>query len=128
MTAKFLSRSSRATSEDESKSKSDLENIEILLQAALGESLDYLQGIETRPVSQDAESYPLLNLPTKAVGTLEALSLFRERYSSGLTASGGARSFGYVVGGTTPAALVGDWLTSAFDQDNGEGSYRSSRK
>ncbi len=101
--------------------KSDLANVETLLQAALGESVDYLQGIDARPVSQDAESYPLLNLPTESVGTLEALSLFRERYSSGLTASGGARSFGYVVGGATPAALVGDWLTSAFDQDNGEG-------
>lgn len=101
--------------------KADLENIEILLQSALGESVEYLKGIEKRPVSQDAESYPLLNLSSEGIGALKALSLFRKNYSSGLTASGGARSFGYVVGGTTPAALVGDWLTSAFDQDNGEG-------
>ncbi|MCI0560005.1 MAG: hypothetical protein MN733_16065, partial [Nitrososphaera sp.] len=101
--------------------KSDLENIEALLQATLSESIDYLNSLDARPVSQDAESHEFLNLPSEGSGALNALSTFRERYASALTASSGARSFGYVVGGTTPAALVGDWLTSAFDQDNGEG-------
>lgn len=101
--------------------KSDMENIEKLLQSALRETVDYLESLETRPVATGAETHPFLSLPLEGIGTLEALAVFKKNYSAGLTASSGARSFGYVVGGTTPAALVGDWLTSAFDQDNGEG-------
>ncbi len=101
--------------------KSDLEHIEALLQLTLRESIGYLQSLETRPVSRDAKPQSFLRLPDEGIGTPNALTTFRERYASGLTASSGGRSFGYVVGGTTPAALVGDWLTSTFDQDNGEG-------
>ena len=101
--------------------QSDLENIQTLLQAALQESVDYLTSLDTRNVSPSAESYAFLPLSVDGIGASRALSLFKERYSADLTASSGGRSFGYVVGGTTPAALVGDWLTSAFDQDNGEG-------
>ena len=100
----------------------DKENFSILLDTTKELALQYLEEIKTHP----ANIAPLVkiikeSIPSKGIGTLKAIKAFKKRYYASLTASSGPRSFGYVVGGATPASIVGDWLTSVFDQDNGEG-------
>jgi glutamate/tyrosine decarboxylase-like PLP-dependent enzyme len=100
----------------------DLLELNTILERAKEAALEGLQSLETRHVNPSQLERPAEGLPNEGDGTLGTLEHFLERYASGLSASAGARYLGFVTGGATPAALVGDWLCSAFDQnaaDNG---------
>jgi hypothetical protein len=101
--------------------RADLDGFPEVLGEAVRLSDRYLDTLSQRHVSRPPLSFPLLDLPEDGMGSAATLRSFEGRYFDGLTASTGSRSFGYVVGGATPAAVAGDWLTSALDQDNGEG-------
>ena len=58
-------------------------------------------------------------LPERASDPATAVEEWLRRAARGITASSGPRFFGFVTGGATPAALAGDWLTSAIDQNAG---------
>src|SRR4028118_137177 len=49
------------------------------------------------------------------MGAERALDVFVERFGHEMPASNGPRFWGFVTGGTTPASLLGDWLTGAYD-------------
>ena len=56
-------------------------------------------------------------LPEHGTGALDTLAFFEKNYSHLIANSAGPRYFGFVTGGSTPAAVVGDWLVSTYDQN-----------
>jgi glutamate/tyrosine decarboxylase-like PLP-dependent enzyme len=86
-----------------------------LLRQALALAEEYLTSINDRPPATAlVDQLPTL-LPDSGFGAEQTLAFFQERYGAHMPASNGPRFWGFVTGGTTPAALVGDWLTSAYD-------------
>jgi glutamate/tyrosine decarboxylase-like PLP-dependent enzyme len=95
------------------------------LDAAYAAALRYLEGVAERPVgarSLDATAFrkalggPLPDTGEPAARVVERLA--REA-DPGLVASAGPRFFGFVIGGSVPAAVGADWLTTAWDQNAG---------
>lgn len=93
----------------------DASRLADLLKSALDISLDYLGSIDQRPPATAFVRTDPLNLPDDGLGAKQTLDLFARRYGQAMPASNGPRFWGFVTGGTTPAALVGDWLTSVYD-------------
>jgi glutamate/tyrosine decarboxylase-like PLP-dependent enzyme len=84
-----------------------------------------LAGIDDRPVAQPTAALTPDPLPHTGVGLRGALARFVDRWEPGFSGSAGPRYLGFVTGGATPAALAGDWLTSAFDQNAASGGDSS---
>ena len=87
-------------------------------------ALAYLEGLPERVVSHavgPAEMAECLvgAFPETGCAPEDALSEWFQRAERGIVASPGPRFFGFVNGGTTPAAIAGDWLASAIDQNAG---------
>ncbi|SFC84485.1 Glutamate or tyrosine decarboxylase [Microbulbifer thermotolerans] len=90
-----------------------------LLEQALEVSCEFLRGLERRPAACiDAPPLPLESLPRHGMGTAGALKEFQRRVMPYLSGSAGPRYWGFVTGGSSPAALVGDWLAAATDQNS----------
>lgn len=95
-----------------------------MLEHAWKLAAEYVAGLPERPVAQSVtpdEMQAALDepLPESGCDPIEALDDWYRRAERGIVASSGPRFFGYVIGGTTPAALAGDWIAAAIDQDAG---------
>lgn len=63
----------------------------------------------------------LQTLPHEGVSALDCIQELVAVAEPGIAAMSGPRFAGWVVGGTLPAALAADWLTSTWDQNAGVG-------
>lgn len=93
----------------------DLAQLPDLLRKTLDLSVDYLGSVDSRPPAGGFIRKEPLPLPEDGLGAERVLELFQERYGNDMPASNGPRFWGFVTGGTTPASLLGDWLTGAYD-------------
>src|ERR1700726_4917826 len=84
----------------------------------------WLDSVGERPVGPRATADellagfggPLPDQPTPPEDVVDLLATLADR---GLMAMQSGRFFGWVIGGTLPAALAADWLVSARDQNTG---------
>lgn len=96
--------------------------MELVLQTALRAALAHLSGPETQPVSATASLEKLRAQLRKPLNeeSLDPNSVIEELVrdtSDGLIGSAGGRFFAWAIGGSVPAALAADGLTSAWDQN-----------
>lgn len=93
-----------------------------LLENAAQRAGKYLDEIKTRRVSPGEGAIRALekfdqDLPSEGWDGEEVLKFLDEVGSPATVASAGSRYFGFVVGGSLPAALAANWLASAWDQN-----------
>jgi glutamate/tyrosine decarboxylase-like PLP-dependent enzyme len=98
--------------------QADLDNLEQLLSLTKDKAMAYLNGLNNTPVSiTGVQSTISINLPKDGIGLENTLKAFQEQHQNKIVASSGPRYWGFVTGGTTPAAIAGDWLKAVFDQN-----------
>jgi glutamate/tyrosine decarboxylase-like PLP-dependent enzyme len=99
------------------KLRDDLAALPDLLTAARDAAERALASLDTRPAAVRPPEVAPAPLPVDGLGAAAALERFEERWAPWFSGSAGPRYFGLVTGGATPASVVGDWLTSAYDQN-----------
>ncbi|CAK4075067.1 unnamed protein product [Aphanomyces euteiches] len=95
----------------------DLDAIPELTASAQALAVSFLGDIDSHPAARTPCKVPDETPQPHGVGAAVALERFRTKWLPHLSGSAGPRYLGFVVGGATPASLIGDWLTSAVDQN-----------
>jgi glutamate/tyrosine decarboxylase-like PLP-dependent enzyme len=99
----------------------ELDKMRDLLTQAAERSINYLDSLAQRRVYPDPQALARLReleqpLPDTPTEPETVLKLLDEIGSPATVASAGGRYFGFVTGGSLPAALAANWLAGAWDQ------------
>ncbi len=95
----------------------ELGELGALLDEAHRLGASFREGLGQRPVIAARPHQPTGTLPERGRGTSAVLEELTASVLPNLSASAGPRYLGFVTGGSTPAALVADWLVSTTDQN-----------
>ena len=100
-------------------------NLAFSMKAILADTAEraarYLDQLQERTVAPDDAAVDNLSqfdepLPALSTDPLDTIKLLEEIGSPATAGMPGPRFFGFVIGGSLPAALAANWLTSAWDQ------------
>jgi glutamate/tyrosine decarboxylase-like PLP-dependent enzyme len=97
---------------------------ERLLRRTADLAVDYLESVTERHVGPTATRDEMLailggELPPRGDDPQSVVDRLVEAAERGVSGIAGPRYFGYVIGGSLPAALAADWLTATWDQNAG---------
>ncbi len=99
-----------------------MSDIRDLLFHTAGLAAEHLEELDERPVFPQLSSDKLRSriadeLPEEPIDPHIVVDELAAAVAPGLVAIPGGRYFGFVTGGSVPAALAADWLVSAWDQN-----------
>ncbi len=95
-----------------------------ILRSAARRGIRFLETLDHRAVAPSPEAVAALDefdapLPRQGCDPETMLEQLDRLGSPATVASAGGRFFGFVIGGTLPAALAANWLAGAWDQNTG---------
>lgn len=88
-----------------------------ILEQTARHAIAFLDATADRPAAAPQSPLPMVSLPETGLGAAMTLDRFYRTIEPHLSGSSGPRYLGFVTGGSTPAAVAADWLTSAYDQN-----------
>jgi len=93
----------------------------LALERAAELAAQFYRGLDERHIGATASYSDLIGrfrgeIPISGIDPVQVIEELAESAEGGLLGSGSPRFFGWVIGGTVPAALAADWLVSAWDQ------------
>ena len=94
-----------------------------LLETTAQRAIRYLEGLDARSVAPLPEAVAKLErfhetLPDEPTDPLQVIAMLDEIGSPATMAIAGSRFFGFVIGGSLPAALAANWLAATWDQNS----------
>ena len=100
-----------------SQLSADQNQINTILAKTLAVAERYFQIQNNLPPGKFISDISMEPLPINGIGAKATLDFFEKNFAHEITNSAGPRYFGFVTGGSTPAAISGDWLVSTYDQN-----------
>lgn len=95
-----------------------------VLHVAHRHAMAWLDSVDQRPIRPDLDVDGVRarlpqDLPQEGIDPVAVIEELAQASAPGLMAMGSPRFYGFVIGGTYPAALAADWLVTAWDQNTG---------